>query len=151
MSPPLPAFVEDFAVAMADIGFPRMPARVFSLMLAADDDGLTARELAERLQVSAAAISGAVGYLGRIGLVRRWRRTGERVDRHSLGTQVWEPVILAEVQAYGPLTALCESALEAGDVAGRGAERIAETRDFLAFMAVELPRMLDRWRAQRRR
>ena len=31
----VPQFVEDFALALSQLGFPRMPARVFSLALAA--------------------------------------------------------------------------------------------------------------------
>jgi DNA-binding transcriptional regulator GbsR (MarR family) len=145
----LPRFVEDFAVAMANIGFPRMPARVFALLLAAPEDALTARELAERLAVSPAAISGAVRYLAQIDLVRRSRRTGERVDRFGLGENIWEPVFQAEIRAYGPLIELCRTAVDADDLDENGRRRVAMTRDFLAFMSEELPQMLERWRARR--
>jgi DNA-binding transcriptional regulator GbsR (MarR family) len=146
---PLPPFVEDFAVAMATIGFPRMPARVFALLLAAPEDSLTARELADRLEVSPAAISGAVRYLGQIDLVRRTRRTGERVDRFGLGDHIWEPVIHAELRAYGPLIELCSAALADQELGANGTRRVTQTRDFLAFMADELPQILERWRARR--
>lgn len=145
----LPRFVEDFAVAMANIGFPRMPARVFALLLAAPEDTLTARELAERLEVSPAAISGAVRYLAQIDLVRRSRRTGERVDRFGLGENIWEPVFRAEIRAYGPLIQLCRAALDADDLDENGRRRVAVTGDFLAFMAEELPQLLERWRTRR--
>ena len=56
-------FVEDFALLLVDAGVPRMPARVFACVLADDAGALTAGELAERLQVSPAAISGAVRWL----------------------------------------------------------------------------------------
>ena len=148
-TPPLPRFVEDFALAMASIGFPRMPARVFALLLATSEDQLTARQIGEHLEVSAAAVSGAVRYLGQLDLVRRTRRTGERVDRYGLGEHIWEPVIHAELRAYGPLTAICDVALASGELDERGHERVANTRDFLNFMAEELPQMLERWRARR--
>lgn len=146
---PMPQFVEDFAVAMASLGFPRMPARVLSLLLGAPEETLSARELAERLSVSAAAISGAVRYLAQLQLVQRTRRAGERVDRFGLGASVWEPVISAEAAAYGPLVALCDQALGHDDLSAVARERISETRDFLDFMAGELPRIMERWRAQR--
>ena len=41
----------------------RMPARAFAAILAADDGRRTAAELAELLEVSPAAVSGAVRYL----------------------------------------------------------------------------------------
>jgi DNA-binding transcriptional regulator GbsR (MarR family) len=147
----VPGFVEEFALMLADLGFPRMPARVFALVLAAPEESLTARELADRLQVSPAAISGAVRYLGTLSLVRRTRRTGERVDRFGLGDEVWAPVFEAELVAYRPLIQACERALEGGALTGNGAERVAETREFLEFMSVEMEQMLVRWRARRRR
>jgi ABC-2 type transport system ATP-binding protein len=62
-------FIEGFAAALADGGVPRMPARVFAALLATDSGRLTAAELGERLQVSPAAISGAVRYLTQVALV----------------------------------------------------------------------------------
>ena len=147
----VPGFVEEFALMLSGLGFPRMPARVFALVLAAPEESLTARELADRLQVSPAAISGAVRYLGTLSLVRRTRLTGERVDRFGLGDEVWAPVFEAELLAYRPLIRACERALGSGALAGRGAERVEETRDFLEFMSVEMEQMLVRWRARRRR
>ncbi|MBW8751631.1 MAG: MarR family transcriptional regulator [Propionibacteriales bacterium] len=149
--PELPAFVEEFALMLADLGFPRMPARVFAVVLAAPEESLTARELADRLRVSPAAISGAVRYLSTLSLVRRTRRTGERVDRFGLGDEVWAPVFEAELVAYRPLIQACERALRSGALAGRGAERVEETREFLEFMSVEMADMLVRWRARRGR
>jgi predicted transcriptional regulator len=62
-----------------------MPALMFVSLLATDDDGLTADELAARLQVSRAAISGAVNYLAPLGLITR-----ERQSRRSRGAAtVW--------------------------------------------------------------
>jgi hypothetical protein len=40
-------FVENLGGSLAQMGFPRMPARVFALLLAAPEDTLTARELAD--------------------------------------------------------------------------------------------------------
>jgi len=147
----LPQFVEDFALALSQLGFPRMPARVLSLAIAVPEESLTAREIADRLGVSAAAVSGAVRYLGTLNLIRRFRTPGERVDRFGLGESVWEPVFEAEIAAYGPLTAMCERALEGGELAGLGEERVAETRDFLRFMMVEMEELVRRWRAERAR
>src|SRR6266511_435432 len=64
-------FVERLAMMLTEWGFPRMPARVLGSMMTADEDSLTAADLAERLGVSAAAISGAVRYLTHIGMISR--------------------------------------------------------------------------------
>jgi DNA-binding GntR family transcriptional regulator len=145
----LPQFVEDFALALSQLGFPRMPARVLSLAIAAPEESLTAREIAERLGVSAAAVSGAVRYLGTVNLIRRFRTPGERVDRFGLGDDVWGPVFEAEIAAYGPLTEMCARALDDDQLAGHGRERVADTRDFLQFMQGEMTELVRRWRAER--
>ncbi len=58
-----------------------MPARVFVALLVTDSGRLTAAELADLLQISPAAVSGAVRYLGGLGLVHK-----ERVPVHGGST-----------------------------------------------------------------
>jgi DNA-binding transcriptional regulator GbsR (MarR family) len=143
-------FVEDFAVALADLGLPRMPARVFSLLLGSADDSLTARELAEGLQVSPAAISGAVNYLTRTHMVVRSRVPGERADRFGLGEHVWDEMLAAGAASYAPLTKLCSETLASSvDVPESARTRLTDTRDFLEFLAGELPDLARRWRQSR--
>src|SRR6266542_5062640 len=77
-------FVERLAMMLTEWGFPRMPARVLGSMMTADEDSLTAADLAERLGVSVAAISGAVRYLSHIGMVSREPVPGSRRDRYRL-------------------------------------------------------------------
>lgn len=147
--PTVPAFVEDFAAALADLGFARMPSRVFCLLLATPEESLTAREIADRLGVSAAAVSGAVRYLVQLNLIRRSRVRGERVDRFGVGDEVWAPVFAMELQTYGPLQQMCERAVASGEVEGKGADRVAETAQFFEFMREEMAGVLERWRQRR--
>lgn len=142
-------FVEDFALALHKLGLPRMPARVFSLLLSSPEPELTARELADRLEVSPAAISGAVRYLAQVHMAIRVRRPGERVDRYTVGQSFWETMMTAENAGYGTLIDRCDQALADVDF-GDARERIEETRDFLAFMSAELPRIVERWKKQKR-
>ena len=74
--PAIARFVERFALTLLETGLPRMPARVFAALLIAPDARLTAAELAERLQVSPAAISGAVRYLVQVRMVASGAGTG---------------------------------------------------------------------------
>ncbi|HEX7535572.1 MAG TPA: helix-turn-helix domain-containing protein [Dermatophilaceae bacterium] len=48
------------------MGFARMPARVLMLLMATEEPGLTAADLAAGLQVSPAAVSNVVRYLGEV-------------------------------------------------------------------------------------
>ena len=88
------AFVERFASVLVEGGVPRMPARVFAALLADDAGRLTAAELAERLQVSPAAVSGAVRYLTQVSLVSREREPGSRRDVYRLHDDQWYEAIV---------------------------------------------------------
>ena len=88
-------------------------------------------------------------YLGTLNLIRRFRTPGERVDRFGLGDEVWEPVFAAEIAAYGPLSAMCQAALDDGELVGLARDRVAETRDFLRFMTGEMGELVRRWHAER--
>jgi DNA-binding transcriptional regulator GbsR (MarR family) len=72
--------VERLGRVLEESGVPRMAARVFAYILAEDRDRYTAAELGEGLQVSPAAISGAVRYLTQTRLVVKERRPSGRGD-----------------------------------------------------------------------
>jgi DNA-binding transcriptional regulator GbsR (MarR family) len=138
-------FVERFAGVLSDGGMPRMPARVFARILVEDDGQLTAQEIAERLNVSPAAVSGAVRYLLQVGMLVRTRESGERRDHYRVHDDVWP-------EMYTQQAALLRRWIETADdgAALLGADspagrRLASTRDFFAFMHEQLPGLLKRW------
>jgi DNA-binding transcriptional regulator GbsR (MarR family) len=144
-------FVERFALLLTEAGMPRMPARVFACVLAEDEGQLTAGELAERLGVSPAAISGAVRYLTQVGMLDRHREPGERRDHYRLRDDLWY-----EIYAYrGEMLRRWERALVEGvELLGTdrpAGRRIEETREFFAFLREELPALMERWRARAQR
>jgi DNA-binding transcriptional regulator GbsR (MarR family) len=144
----LARFVERFAVVLTEAGWPRMPARVFACLLADERGELTARELADRLRVSPAAISGAVRYLQQISLVTRAREPGARTDHYRLDDNVWYESIVhrtAELRRWEAGLASGVEVVGASTAAGR---RLEESRAFFAFLRGELPRIMERWRAQ---
>jgi predicted transcriptional regulator len=142
-------FVERFASVLTESGFPRMPARVFAALLASDSGRLTAAELAALLHVSPAAISGAVSYLVQVNLASREAEPGSRREHYRVHSEVWYEAIARKDQVLDR----CERSLREGiDVVGRDTPaggRIAETLAFFEFMQIELPAMLDRWRARK--
>ena len=142
-------FVERFAAVLEESGVPRMPARVFVALLAEDSGSLTAAQLAERLQVSPAAISGAVRYLVQVSLIGREREPGSRRDRYRVWDDAWYEATLRREHL---LARWEESAREGIDVLGAGTpagQRMAESREFFAFLRREMPALLDRWRQER--
>ncbi|HJP80224.1 MAG TPA: MarR family transcriptional regulator [Pseudonocardiaceae bacterium] len=142
-------FVERFASDLSDNGFPRMPARVFAVLLVSESGQLTAAELADALQVSPAAISGAVRYLVLIHFVTRAREAGSRRDVVRVSEHNWMQATLNQDQVYARMEAtLREGVAVLGADSAAGA-RVEETRDFFSYLRRELPQVLKRWQAQR--
>lgn len=143
-------FVGDFAAALTDAGMQRMAARVFSTLLIAPDDGLTAGEIGDTLSVSTGAVSGATSYLVRTGLAERRVVDGERAHRYLVTGTSWAEAIATETATVRTLADVLRRGSEAVDdpVA---AHRLDETRDFFEFLEVELPRLAARWHAERER
>jgi predicted transcriptional regulator len=142
-------FVERFAMTLEESGVPRMPARVFVTLLATDSGALTAAELAERLQVSPAAVSGAVRYLIQVDLITRERDPGSRRDRYRVFDDAWYE---ATVRRERLLLRWEDSAREG--VAALGPDtpagsRMVETVAFFEFLRREMPALQQRWREER--
>jgi len=144
-------FVERFASELVEAGVARMPARVFAALIASEEGVLTSAELGERLQVSPAAVSGAMRYLTQVGLVGREREPGSRRERYRVHSDQWyesfsrrdqvltrwENTLRTGVEVFGPETPT-----------GR---RLDETLAFFEFLQQELMGMMERWREQRDR
>jgi DNA-binding transcriptional regulator GbsR (MarR family) len=139
-------FVEQFAEHLVVAGMSRMPSRVFAQLLASDSGRMTAAELAEALQVSPAAVSGAVRYLIQVGMISRERLPGTRREVYAIYRDSWYEMMASRDQ----LLARWVASLADGVVAlGRGTpagERLAETQEFIEFLAKELSGILARWR-----
>ncbi|PBC77236.1 DNA-binding transcriptional regulator GbsR (MarR family) [Streptomyces sp. TLI_235] len=143
------AFVERFAAVMADAGFPRMPARVFTALLATDSGRLTAAELAESLRISPAAVSGAVRFLGQVNLVTREREAGSRRDRYRVHDDAWyEASVHRDRELVRWESGLREGIEALGPDTPAGA-RLTESLAFFGFMREELPALLGRWHDRR--
>jgi hypothetical protein len=82
-------FVEQFAALMVQTGLPRMAARVLASLVTTDSGALTSAELVQRLRVSPASVSKAVGYLAGLEVVRRERDPRRRRERYLIDDDVW--------------------------------------------------------------
>ncbi|MFB6520325.1 GbsR/MarR family transcriptional regulator [Streptomyces sp. NPDC056401] len=142
-------FVEQFAAQLTEAGMQRMAARVFAQLLASDGGAMTSAELGEALQISPAAVSGAVSYLSQVNMVSREREPGSRRDRYVLHNELWYETFTRRDQ----ILTLWEKTLRDG-AAGLGPDtpagaRVAETAAFFEFMQAELLGLMDRWRTHR--
>lgn len=143
-------FVEQIAMQFADWGFPRMAGRVLFVLMTADEPGLSAAELGDRLDASAAAISGAVRYLGQLRLVVREPVPGSRRDLYRLADNAWYTAATTELSLYQTIISASDTVLAAlGDTDSPSRTRIAEMRDFFTFFQGEMSTMLAKWESVR--
>jgi hypothetical protein len=146
------AFVEHMSMTLAESGFPRMPGRVLMAMMSADEPMLTAGELAERLDVSPAAISGAVRYLIQLGMLVRVPMPGSRRDGYRIPNEGWYLASMTRGNVYTDIAAKAdEGVLALGGRETPAGARVAEMADFLRFLGNELGGLLAKWEATRDR
>jgi predicted transcriptional regulator len=140
-------FVERFALVLTDAGMPRMPARVFAYVLAEDAERYTAAELASGLNVSPAAISGAVRYLVQSGMLGKEREPGERSDTYRIyDDDVWGTITQRRVELLREWEQRLAEGVQLLGPDRPGGRRLQETQEFFAFSRVETTRMVERWR-----
>ncbi len=144
--PEVMTFVERFAAEMVEAGMQRMAARVFSALLASEEGALGSAEIGERLQVSPAAVSGAVRYLSQVGMLAREREPGSRREVYRVRSDQW----YESFTERGSMLIRWESTLRDGaHVVGEETDagrRLAETAEFFTFLQNELSGMMARWR-----
>lgn len=136
---------EQAAAMLAASGMPRMPSRVLLALVGSPDDGYTAAELADRLGVSPAAVSGAVRSLQAMRLIQRLSRPGDRRDRYDLADDTWTGVITANVPLYGRLGELMHRIADENADAPLSAARAHRSASFLEFLAERLPELVTEW------
>ncbi|HJW00869.1 MAG TPA: MarR family transcriptional regulator [Arthrobacter sp.] len=143
------AAAEKAAAGFVAAGFPKMPARALMALVSSEDGSLTAAGLADRLGVSAAAVSGAVRYLQTVGFVHRVSQPGSRRDLYALYDDEWYIASMRKSPIYQSLAALTDSTAEALPEGSAARSRVAEMGRFYRFLAARMPALLDDWERQR--
>lgn len=138
------------ASALHQAGLARVPSLVFSALIIDDDGRMTSAELAEALHVSPASISGAVRYLEQIGMMRRERERGSRRDVYVVEEEAWHTALMRRDQVYAPMIAALTSGLGAVAPKTPAHQRMLVTREFFAFINVEMTALADKWEQRRR-
>ncbi|MGW7403328.1 GbsR/MarR family transcriptional regulator [Streptomyces sp. NPDC054833] len=142
-------FVESFAAQLVEAGMQRMPARIFAALLSSDDGVMSSAELGDQLQVSPAAVSGAVRYLAQQHMVSREREPGSRRERYRVHSNQWyEALTNREAVIKRWEGALREGVVSLGADTPAG-RRMAETLAFFEFVDGEIAAMMERWRVHR--
>jgi DNA-binding transcriptional ArsR family regulator len=138
-------FEQRFTEALAQMGMPRMLSRVFACLMTTDSGSMTSAELVQRLRVSPASISKAVGILEEQQLIRR-ERDGRR-ERYVVDDDAWYRATIASVVTNN---LFAEAALDGAEVLGPdtpAGARLADTGRFLKNFGDDLLRSGEYWYA----
>ena len=139
--------VERLGQTLEAVGIPRMPARVFAFVLADDQETYTAAELARGLDVSPAAISGAVRYLTDTHLVTRERNPAGRGDLFRVRDgDIWGTIQAARAPLLDRIVEQVQEAVDLLPEGSPGRARVEETRDYFTFARDDVQQLAQRWR-----
>lgn len=144
----LTEFIEKFAAVLILAGFPPMPARVFAALQVTDSGRLSAAELVDLLQISPAAVSGAVRYLTGVGLVHKERVPGSRREYYRMPSDIWHQVLLLRNHVLIRWAALLKEGIDIVGPDTPAGRRMAGDVGFFEFLAAEMPALMARWDAR---
>jgi hypothetical protein len=140
------SFRERFAQIMVESGMPRMASRVFAALMVTDSGQLSAAELAERLEVGASAISGAVKYLVQVRLVERGREPGSRHDFCRIHEHTWSHFVTQSDPVLVQVQAGADEGVALFGLESPAGRRLEETCRFFAFLREEIKQSMTKWR-----
>ncbi|MGA5508573.1 GbsR/MarR family transcriptional regulator [Streptomyces umbrinus] len=144
-------FVESFAAQLVEAGMQRMPARVFGALLASDSGALSSAEIGAQLQVSPAAVSGAVRYLSQQHMVSREREPGSRRERYRVHSDQWYEALTNRDAVIKRWQFALSEGVDSLGVETPAGRRLAETLAFFQFIEGEIAAMMERWRVHKER
>ena len=130
-------------------GMPPMVGRLIGYLAVCDPREQSIGELADALLASRSAIAGAVNALETLGLIRRSRAAGQRMDRVRIDMS--SPRAMGfDLSEYQELADLAREGLEvlADTPPGRRAT-LLELAAFADFLVERLPELEQEWKAQR--
>ncbi|NRQ37016.1 MarR family transcriptional regulator [Nonomuraea sp. NN258] len=136
---------EHFTAMLVDTGLPRTAARVLVSLYITDSGSLTAAELVQRLQVSPASVSKAVGRLEQHQLIRRERDPRRRRDRYVIDGDILYPSWMASARKNARLAAAALHGAEALDPATPAGARLKNMGRLLQHLSNDMIRAAEHW------
>ncbi|MEQ4724037.1 MarR family transcriptional regulator [Nonomuraea sp. B19D2] len=127
-------------------GIPQMMAKVLAALYTTDSGSLTSAELVQRLQVSPASISKAVGYLEAQELIRRERDPRRRAERYVIDDDVWYQAMVASARANALLAGTARQSARTLGPATPAGVRLENMSQFLTRVGDDLVRSAEHWR-----
>lgn len=140
-------FIERFTTQLCQAGFPRTPARIFVALLTSDASRLSAAELGDLLQISAASVSGGVRYLLQVGLVTAEGEPGSRRLHYRQSAAVWQDIVRLRDRQFRTWAAELRQGAEVLGPGSPAGARLADTVRYFEFVSHEMAGLLARWEA----
>lgn len=139
---------EQLALVLSSHGMQRMPARVLATLLFSEQPSVTMAELADTLQASAGSISGSLKMLTSVGLAERVPAPASRRDHFRLRDNAWAILFTNQNETLAAMQAAADTGISATEPGSPAHHRLAQMRDFYAFLMSEIPAVLDKWHQQ---
>ncbi|MGO1055523.1 GbsR/MarR family transcriptional regulator [Crossiella sp. CA198] len=143
------AAAEQLALTLSKGGLQRMTARVMSALLFAEQETITAGELAERLRISPGTVSTAIKNLTVVGLIERVPAPGSRREHFRFREGAWAILMSGQNEMIQVMQDAAEQGIAAAGEHSIAGRRLVEMRDFYAYLMAELPAIIQRWRDSR--
>jgi predicted transcriptional regulator len=147
-SPAAQEAAERLALVLSDHGLQRMTARVLAALLFTEQPAMTMGDLAEQLEASSGAISGAVRMLTSVGLAERVPVPGSRRDHYRLRDDAWAVMYTNQNAVLAAMLAAAEAGKAETGEDGLARGRLTQMCDFYDFLLAEIPALVDRWHRQ---
>jgi len=139
-------YVERFAGVLVNSGVPTMSARVMGRMLVSPTGMLTSAELADALQISQPAVSGAVRQLLQVGFISRERIPGSRKDHYRIREDVFSAILERRNNSLAEWESTSRSGADLFGPDSTVGQRLTEAADFFAFIHKDLEQLIKNWR-----
>ena len=150
LTPAQSDFIEEMGQFLGGYGMTPMAGRMWGWLLLCEPPEQTAAEIADALQASRGAISGTARILASAGFIRRTTRRGDRREYFSSPPEALDSMLSNAAVIYRRLRQIAEHGLAAAETSSPSAQaRLLEFHDVVAFIEVELPRVIERFLSER--
>ncbi|MGW5361967.1 MarR family transcriptional regulator [Actinopolymorpha pittospori] len=137
---------EKFTAIMINTGLPRMTARVLTCLYLTDSGSMSAAELVQRLQVSPASISKAIGELEQQELIRRERAPRRRHDRYVIDADAWFRGWMASARQNAALADFARQGAETLGATSPAGARLQDIGEFFEHVGHAMLQAAEQWR-----
>jgi DNA-binding MarR family transcriptional regulator len=138
-------YAEEAAVVLAGMGMPAATGKLLGWLLICRPAAQSGAEMAAALGLSKGSVSAGLRMLETTGLARRVAMPGRRGSFYEMTPDAM--MRAADSEKFTLFRQLMDRGLKVlGGEDVPGAERLRVTRDFYAYIEVELPKLIDRFK-----